>query len=266
MRTSAPALERRINALAVRVRPPAVSMPTALELAARAGFAPDPWQAAVLTSRAQRILLNCSRQSGKSSVTALVAVHTALSHPGSLILLVSPTLRQSGELFRSARRAYGDAGGPDIVPPLNESALTLSLRNGSRIVCLPGKEGTVRGYAGVTLLAIDEAARVPDDLYFALRPMLAVSGGRLLALSTPFGTRGWWYESWVGREAWERVEVPASMCPRISPAFLAEEKRAIGDWWYEQEYQCQFLDAESAAFARADIDAAFDLDVQTWAV
>src|SRR4051812_822961 len=241
-------------------------IPTAVELAERSGMTPDPWQASVLASTSQRILLNCSRQAGKSSVTALLAVHTALSQPGALILLVSPTLRQSGELFRSARRAYGDAGGPGIVPPRNESALSLSLQNGSRIICLPGKEGTVRGYAGVTLLAIDEAARVPDDLYYALRPMLAVSGGRLLALSTPFGTRGWWYEAWVSRETWERVEVPASRCPRISPAFLDEEKRAIGDWWFAQEYECQFLDAETAAFARADIDAAFDLEVQTWAV
>jgi hypothetical protein len=74
---------------------------------------------------------------------------------------------------------------------LGEPSLRLELENGSRIVSLPGKQDTVRGFSGVRLLVVDEAARVPGELYFAVRPMLAVSGGRLLALSTPFGTVRW---------------------------------------------------------------------------
>jgi hypothetical protein len=110
----------------------------------------------------------------------------------------------------------------------------------------------------VALLIIDEAARVPDDLYFAVRPMLAVSGGRLLLLSTPFGQRGFFYEAWRADEAWERYEVPATMCPRISAAFLEEERRAIGAWWFDQEYLCQFRDTIDQVFSTADIEAAID--------
>lgn len=51
------------------------------------------------------------------------------------------------------------------MPTQTESALRLELQNGSRIISLPGKEQTVRGFSGVRLLAIDEAARVPDELY-----------------------------------------------------------------------------------------------------
>ena len=69
-----------------------------------------------------------------------------------------------------------------------------------------------------------------------------MSGGRLIAFSTPFGTRGWWYEEWEhGGAGWERFEIPATQCPRIAPAFLAEEQRALGEWWFEQEYLCRFL-------------------------
>src|SRR5947199_350893 len=82
------------------------------------------------------------------------------------------------------------------------------------------------------------AARVPNDLYGALRPMLAVSKGRLIALSTPHGTRGWFYDAWRSQESWERYEVAAPSCPRISAAFLDEEKRSMGDWWFTQEYMC----------------------------
>ena len=137
-------------------------------------------------------------------MTALLAAHTALYDPGALVLLLSPTQRQSHELFRKALDAYRAI--PTAIPIVQESALRLELANGSRIVCLPGKEETVRGFSGVRLLAVDEAARVPDALYYSVRPMLAVSGGRLVALSTPFGTRGWWYDAWGSDEPWERYQ------------------------------------------------------------
>lgn len=232
--------------------------------AAAAGIAPDAWQADVLRSTAPRLLLNCARQAGKSTVTSILALHAALYEPGALVLLLSPTLRQSGELFRKVLALYRRLDA--TVPPEAESALRLELAHGSRIVSLPGKEETVRGYSAVTLLVIDEAARVPDSLYLSARPMLAVSGGRLVALSTPFGTRGWWYEAWRGAEAWERYEVPATACPRIPPAFLEEERRNLGSYWYEQEYLCRFLDAQTQPFGREDVDRAFQEEVEAWAL
>jgi len=70
------------------------------------GLPPDPWQAAVLRSPASRLLLLCCRQSGKSTTTACLALHTALYQPGALVLLLSPSLRQSGELFKKVIGAY----------------------------------------------------------------------------------------------------------------------------------------------------------------
>jgi len=232
-------------------------------LARAAGIHPDPWQIRYLRSMHPRKLLNCSRQSGKSTAVSVKAVHRALYHPGALVLMLSPSLRQSGELFKKALSVYRDLGRP--VSAESETALTLTLDNGSRIVSLPGKEGTIRGYSGANLILIDEASRVADELYFSVRPMLAVSGGTLEAPSTPFGTRGWWYSAW--RETlqdWERYEVPATSCPRIPAAFLEEEKQTMGEWWFRQEYECLFMDAQSAAFRRADIDAAFEEGLETW--
>lgn len=260
------ALARRVDA-AERRRRGARGLPDLdpLGLAQLAGITPDPWQAEVLTTAAPRVLLNCSRQAGKSTVTACLAVHTALTTPGALVLLLSPTQRQSAELFRKAADVYRAAGA--IIPADAESALRLELANGARVVSLPGKELTVRGYSGVALLVIDEAARVPDSLYLSVRPMLAVSRGRLMALSTPFGTRGWWFDAWRdGGEAWARWEVPATDCPRITADFLDEERRTLGPWWFAQEYECTFMDAQSQAFRRADIDAAFAEPVESWAL
>jgi hypothetical protein len=97
-------------------------------------------------------------------------------------------------------QAYVALGKP--VPEHEASALRLTLANGSRIVALPGSEATVRGYSGAALLVVDEASRVADDLYFAIRPMLAVSGGRLVALTTPYGKRGWFYDEWTSARPW----------------------------------------------------------------
>jgi hypothetical protein len=230
-------------------------------LAERAGLDPDPWQRDVLRSTAPRMLLNASRQSGKSTTVALLSLHTASYCPGSLCLMLSPTLRQSGELFRKAKDLLAASGGVELD---EETQLSLKMANGSRIVSLPGQEGTVRGYSAVALLAIDEAARVPDALYAAVRPMLAVSGGRLVALSTPFTKRGWWYEAWRSSEPWERYEVPATTCPRIPAAFLDEERRSMGEFYFRAEYGCEFLDSESRAFRREDVDRAFDEDVAPW--
>lgn len=229
--------------------------------AKQSGIDPDPWQADVLRSPSLRMLLNCSRQSGKTT-TALLGLHRALYHQESLVLILSPSLRQSAEFFRTLAGLYTATGA--TVPPKAESALRLELKNGSRVISLPATEATVRGFAGVDLLIIDEASRVPDPLYASVRPMLATSNGRLVALSTPWGKRGWWSDAWHGPDAWNRVKVTADQCPRIPPEFLAEERRSLGDWWYLQEYECQFLDAESAAFRSQDIEAAFSEEIVTW--
>lgn len=224
-------------------------------LARESGLDPDPWQADVLRSGATRMLLNCCRQSGKSTITAILAVHRAVYHPRSLILLLSPSLRQSQELFTKCKAALP-------VRPESESALRLELPNGSRIVSLPGKEATIRGYSGVSLLIVDEAARVEDGLYYALRPMLAVSGGSLLLLSTPWGKRGAFHEEWTKGEGWERYEIPATECPRITPEFLEQERRALGVWWYSQEYMCEFRETEDQIFASDVIEAAISPEIE----
>jgi hypothetical protein len=69
-------------------------------LARPCGIEPDPWQSKLLRDRPRRTLLLCSRQSGKSTVTALVGLWTAMYKPG-LILLLSPSQRQSQELFQT---------------------------------------------------------------------------------------------------------------------------------------------------------------------
>ncbi len=233
----------------------------AVRLAERAGITPDSWQAELLRSQSRQSILLCSRQSGKSTISAVLAVHAAMYHAPALVLVLSPSLRQSQELYRKVRTIFA-AVRADAPRLSEESALALEMANGSRIVCLPGKEATIRGFSGVSLLLVDEASRVPDALYQAVRPMLAVSGGRIVLLSTPFGQRGFFYREWTeGGPAWHRAMVPATEVPRISPAWLEAERSQIGDWWYRQEYGCDFVASEDSVFAHADVLLAVSSDV-----
>ena len=227
-----------------------------IALMERAGLDPDPWQRRVLQGGAMSTLLLCTRQGGKSTTTAGLALFTALYRPGSLTLLLSPSLRQSQELFLKVVSLYRAAGEP--VPVDGLSALRMEFVHSSRIVALPGSEKTVRGFSGVDLLVIDEAARVLDDLYYSVRPMLAVSGGRLIGLTTPWGKRGWFYKEWTeGGPGWQRIRITAEECPRISKAFLEEERRRMPEAWFRSEYLCEFTDTIDAVFRTEDIDRAF---------
>ncbi len=222
------------------------SRPPAVQMMRRLGLEPDPWQVEVLEAGHSRLLLNCCRQAGKSTVVALLGLVEALWLPCTKVLLISRSLRQSAELFRILTDFYCRLGSPARV---RQTAQELQMENHSRVVCLPCKEETIRGYSRISLLIIDEAARVPDDLYRAVRPMLAVSNGRLICLSTPYGKRGFFHDAWAnGGTDWARIEVSAERISRITPEFLAGERRALGASWFRQEYGCSFEALEGLVY------------------
>ena len=208
----------------------------------------------MLVSECDRWLLMNARQTGKSTTVAALAVQTALYDPG-LILAVAPSERQSKELFIKAKQMYLQLDGvPRIV---QESTKSMELENGSRIIALPGNEANIRGYSAPKLVLVDETARVDDELMTAVLPMLAVSQGKLVALTTPYGRRGWFYEAWEhGGPEWERIMVEADACPRISLEFLAEQENLLGPWQYRQEYQCEFVDDTEQFFSTELIERA----------
>jgi hypothetical protein len=223
------------------------------------GVVPDDWQRDLLRSASDRILLNCSRQSGKSTISAILALHRALYYPGSLVLVLAPALRQSQELFSKLSEFYSALGEP--MRKFGERRLSLELTNGSRVVTLPGTERTIRGYSGASLLIVDEAARVDDLLYYSIRPMLAVSGGSLVMASTPYGKRGVFHEEWTEGVGWQKFEIPATKVPRISTTFLDEERRSLPARVFRQEYFCSFEDTDDAVFSFEDVTGAITEEV-----
>jgi hypothetical protein len=224
----------------------------------RLGFHPDPWQRDLLRSSANRIILNITRQGGKSTTTAILGLHTAIYEPGSLILLVSPSQRQSKELFCTTMNFLRTL--EPVVELEEDNRLSATLRNKSRIVSLPGDWRTTRGYSAPRLVIADEAAYVQDELFTAIRPMLGVSRGRLILMSTPAGRRGTYFEIWDRSEGWLRIRIAARDCPRISAKFLAQERRELGPLLFSQEYENCFIDDQTSAFSSELIELALTDD------
>lgn len=209
-----------------------------------AGIKPDPWQRNVLRSTSKRILLNCTRQGGKSTITGMRATHMSAFKPGALTLLFAPALRQCLELFRKVLTPYRAV--PGLSPIVRETQQEAEFANGSRIFCLPENEATTRGFSAPDLIIIEEAAYCGDALYMAVRPMLATSNGTLLLLSSPNGQKGFFFtEATNPKSAFERYVVPATACARIPLAHLEEERQAMGPLFYSQEYECRFISGVS---------------------
>jgi hypothetical protein len=226
------------------------------------GIEPDePWQADLLRSQHARTVCNMSRQVGKSTTCAILALWTALYCSGSLILLVSPSLRQSQELFLTFMNFYRLL--KDQPPLPQESALRATFPNGSRVIALPGSPDSIRGFAGADLIILDEAARIEDTLIAALTPMTATkTKAKIIALSSPAAKQGFFWERWSQNNNWHKVRITAHDCPRISPEFLAEELRELGPQKYAQEYMAEFLDDDQAVFPVSIIEAAFTDEVE----
>ena len=230
---------------------------------------PDQWQRDLLTSTDERVILNCCRQSGKTTIVSVSALHHALIHPKSLVLIFSPSERQSKEFLKKIQDYYSELGSPG--GSLAKSASTLELTNRSRIVALPSSEATVRGFSAPSLVLVDEAAQIDEALYYTVLPMLIISRGRLILLSTPLGKRGIFWSAWEQQDGWKKVKVTGDQCPRISDDSLARAREEMGELRFAQEYLCEFVQGEGSLFKEEWVqyfDPAtvpdMDMIIQSW--
>ena len=253
--TTIAGLRREVAALRSLVVPPPAP-PSPLETARLAGFDRlDGWQAEALSSPAKQQLWLCGRQVGKSTTASLLALHTAVSAPASTTVVVSPTLRRSQLLYAKVRSMHGALGA--AVPAMaEESALRFVLGNGAQVVALPGARHTIRGYTA-DLVIEDEAARVEDEVFAAVVPMLATTGGPLALLSSPAGKRGHFHALWAGGDpAWARVKLTSYDVARIDRGWLEQQRRTLPDHEFRQEFLAEFVDQADQVFRGEDIAAA----------
>lgn len=279
------------------------------------GYEPDPAQEELIACQDKNVLVLWTRQfGGKSQSAATIALHHAMTNlgkqgRGSTTLVFSAGQREAIELLRKVRhlrwglvnqhmptgqrnwrpksvakdikryKELAEAGWDNPALPAEVDATTdaktmIELANGSRIISLPGKPHATVGWT-VDLLILDEAKVIPDDLYKSVRSTMATTGGRMIALTTPLGQRGWFYEAWKQcdearikgePEPYRRFKRTCWDCPRLDKAFVEQERKLIGDFWFRQEYECEFLSPAGAVFRVEDIDRTLQSQEQPYAV
>ncbi len=237
------------------------------------GQEPDAWQAGYMRSASTRELLLCARGVGKTRATAARTLYRMLTRPDYRCLFFSPTQRQSTEILAYLYEMWHALGRPlagrNRAP--QEAATSLKLVNGSRVLSLPDNQRGVRGFH-VDDVVFDEASQISDALYMSARPMVIRRAGRMTALTTPYGKRGWFYTAWepawdeladTPRQGgdWQATRVTAEQCGRYTAEQLAEERREMGERWYRQEYECSFESLVDCVFSAEDIAAALAADV-----
>ena len=220
---------------------------------------PEPWQQELLLSQQRRIALLCSRQIGKSTICAVIAVHEAIYRDNITVLLVSPSQNQRDLLFEKVKAIFNALDDP----PAGTRAIQgrLQLKNGSRIISLPGNEQTIRGHSA-HLIIVDEAAIVSDKLFDTIRPMVAATRGRIIALSTPHGKRGFYYDACTNSNVWQCIRVTAEQSQRLSPEYVEAERRDMDAFAFNREFMCEFADESEQMFSTELIDAMFDPAVE----
>lgn len=258
-----------------------------------AGFEPFNWQKPVLwPSKTPKLLLTC-RQAGKSTIIAGKVETTCRYEPRSDALIVCPAQDQSKEVMHK----LGDFIRLYDKPLMKQDAVyEKSWVNGSRVMALPGSERSVRGYSDPRFIILDEGARIQDETYKAAIPMMAGGRTELIALSTAYGKRGWFYRAWTGageNRSWERIMVTVRWVLSEDETHLveapSEEKMReiyaqrgikffysqrhtkqfcefalgeLGPLWYRQEYQCEFLDLVSGVFSESLVQSAIRDDAE----
>ncbi len=182
-------------------------------------------------------------------------VGPADEHP---ILVTAPSMRQTKILVRAARNII--RGSRMVNELVANNVMELELPNGSRIVGVAAREDTIRGHQAPPLVVIDEASRVPDEVWDAITPMMATVSEtvRVFAPSTPHGERGWWWEAYEnGGDEWGRIQRTAHECPRITKEFLESERRRMPPNKFAEEYETLFAPAESQPFPPHLLDRIF---------
>jgi Terminase large subunit, T4likevirus-type, N-terminal len=233
----------------------------AAALMRRAGLdPPEPWQQNLLQSLADRLALLCARQTGKSTITAVVVLQFALYMAKAIILIISPSKDQSDRLFAKIVEIFDAL--PEQVDGARKLAGRLTLANGSQIISLPGNEKTIRGLSA-DLIVFDEAAQVSDELFNTAMPMVIARGGRVIALSTPFGQRGFFYRACTQSDGrWHVIKVTAEQSARIRSEDLEKARRESDAHSFRQEFMCEFQGDATLFFPLELVDAAFAQNVE----
>lgn len=227
------------------------------------------YQKRFMDGDSDRKVFVAGRQVGKSRTASWMALHHAVTHPGSLVLVTADALRQSSELFSQLQSEINNSGLADEQWGIKRSTQTeIEFEHNSRIKVVPtGRNGNkIRGFTA-DLIIIDEAAFVEDSIFKeVIEPMTLVSKGTIVLSSTPYGASGYFYdkaqESELSDSKWERVQVSSYDNPEIDEEDIEELKKGKTRNQIKQEIMGEFVPTGDQFFTNPLIKSCLNDDVK----
>src|SRR3990167_3333368 len=218
----------------------------------------DDWQKEVIAYDGN-IVLCTGRQVGKTLTMSIKAADFMLNHPNSKIIICSLTEDQA-KLIIVMILDYLERNHKHLIAkgknkPIQNKVI---LKNKSMCIARPvGNTGdAVRGFTG-DILILDEVSRFQEMILNASKPVLLTTAGKIWMCSTPFGKKGYFYESFLNKfgrfKVWHKSCEEVIFDRKISLSwtqekrdqaleFLEEEKKDMSELAYGQEYLGLFLD------------------------
>jgi len=231
-----------------RLRDIAYQIDPALWVAQVMGVVPAPWQEQFLRApKGASIIALTARQVGKTTTAAWAIAHYMLFAPGGLSVIACPAQRQSKEAVRRVRQCLMDVG----AELKSDNIYELELKNGSRVLALPSTDDSIRGLTVDGWIVADEAARLSNDLISALRPMRARRPqARFAMLSTAWNRTDPFWTAWADEDpSWMRLKATADTVSFFSEEFLAQERRSLGENYFQREYLGIPVGAQASPFS-----------------
>jgi hypothetical protein len=205
----------------------------------------DPWQQKLLKTKGHAAL-RCGRQTGKSTAVSILAANTALQKPNEYILIGARDLDQAEMIFWKIKEYIWQKHPNKLVG--RATLHFLQLKNGSKIICKAiGDTGEGMRGPTATMIIIDEAAFVPDRAWVAIEPVISVTKGRIILLSTPQGKKGFFYKAFQNKE-YTQFHITARECPRHSKKFLDQKEAELSPVAFATEYLGEFIDDYNRKF------------------
>jgi len=211
----------------------------------------DPWQEELLKTKGDVTVVS-GRQCGKTTGVSLLISKEALNIPNSYILIGAYVIEQAEHVFWKIK---------DYMFAKHEKQIKgrptlhfMELKNGSKIICKAvGDTGASMRGPTVTMLVLDEAAFIPDRAWVAIEPVISVSKGRTILLSTGQCKTGFFYKSTLNKNV-KQFHVSARDCPRHTKEFLDRKERELSAVAFAQEYLGEFLDDYNRKFTKEWIE------------
>lgn len=214
------------------------------------------WQRQVLNELKQSWkgyihVVKSKRQCGKSIMLETILLQTAINRSNSTSICLSPTLEQSRKLFKSIKAVLEPT---KIYSKHNDLQLMLRLRNGSEIIFKSAEQKVgLRGYTVTGVYCIDEAAYIPDDIFYETLAWVNVSQAPIVICSTPNHKTGFFYKYYMlglenGNQIfsynWSEFDT-SSLLPAEK---LEQYRKELPPAKFKTEFLGEFLDTEGGVF------------------